>query len=57
MWVPHVTLSGFLPDPGLALTTLLSVWQPLTGLLDQVDLLRFRPVDVLQSFACRRGAS
>lgn len=51
-WVPHVTLSGPLRDPGAALTALLSNWKPITGFLDRVDLLRFRPVKVLQSLAC-----
>lgn len=51
-WVPHVTLSGALPDPGPALAALLSSWEPITGFLDRVDLVRFRPVEVLQSSAC-----
>ncbi len=50
-WVPHVTLSGALSDPGRALAALLPLWRPLTGLLDQVDLVRYRPVEVLQSLA------
>jgi hypothetical protein len=35
-----------------ALLALLSHWQPVTGILDHVDLVRFRPVEVLRSFAC-----
>ena len=53
VWVPHVTLSGTLRDPATALVALLSNWKPITGFLDRVDLLRFRPVKVLQSLACR----
>jgi 2'-5' RNA ligase len=53
-WVPHVTLSGPLRDPGAAVMALLSNWKPIRGVLDRVDLLRFRPVDVLQSLACGR---
>ena len=49
-WVPHITLSGALRDPGRALAAVLPIWRPLTGLLDRVDLVRFRPVDVLQSY-------
>jgi 2'-5' RNA ligase len=48
-WLPHVTLSGTLADPGVALAVLLPLWRPVTGLLDRVDLVRFRPVDVLYS--------
>ena len=51
-WVPHVTLSGPLPNPGPALMALLSNWEPITGLLDRVDLVRFCPVEILQSTAC-----
>ena len=54
VWVPHVTLSGALPDPGPALMALLSNWEPITGFLDRVELVRFRPVEVLYSSACGR---
>jgi 2'-5' RNA ligase len=50
-WIPHVTLTGPLPDPEPALKALLGRWQPLTGTLVQADLVRFRPVEVLQSHA------
>jgi 2'-5' RNA ligase len=50
-WVPHVTLSGGLDNPAPALTTLLPMWRPITGRLNRVDLLRFRPVDILQTHA------
>jgi 2'-5' RNA ligase len=48
-WVPHITLSGPLPDPVRALAALLLLWQPLSGSLDRVELVRFRPVEVLHS--------
>lgn len=50
-WVPHVTLTGLVVDPGRVVTALLRHWQPIVGVLDQVDLVRFRPVEVLQSHA------
>jgi 2'-5' RNA ligase len=50
-WVPHVTLSGALADPGAALTAVLKLWRPLNGWLDRLDLVRFRPVQILQSHA------
>jgi 2'-5' RNA ligase len=56
-WVPHVTLSGALSDPGPALAALLPNWRPLAGFLDRVDLVRFRPVEVLHSSACGRSGS
>jgi 2'-5' RNA ligase len=48
-WIPHITLTGALPDPGPALKTLLAHWHPVSGEWIQVDLVRFRPVEVLQS--------
>jgi hypothetical protein len=48
-WMPHVTLSGPLTNPEMALGAFLPVWQPLTGLLNRLELVRFRPVEVLQS--------
>jgi hypothetical protein len=50
-WVPHVTLTGAMTDPGRALTALLPHWRPVTGLLVRADLLRFRPVQVLRTHA------
>jgi 2'-5' RNA ligase len=49
VWVPHVTLSGALTDPAAALALLLPLWRHVTGLLDRVDLVRFRPVELLDS--------
>jgi len=55
-WVPHVTVSGTLADPTRALAALLPLWQPLSGILDRVELVRFRPVEILQSHALRTAA-
>jgi 2'-5' RNA ligase len=54
-WVPHVTLSGALADPAAALGLLLPLWRPVTGLLDRVDLVHFRPVEVLYSRSLPAG--
>ena len=48
-WVPHVTLSGPLADPARAIAALMPLWQPLTGNLDRLDLVRFRPVNLIAS--------
>ena len=48
-WVPHVTLSDGLSDPGRALSVLMTRWRPIGGTLNQLDLLRFRPVEILYS--------
>ena len=48
-WVPHVTLSDGLSDPGRALTVLMKRWRPIRGTLHRLDLLRFRPVEILHS--------
>jgi 2'-5' RNA ligase len=56
-WVPHVTLSGALAHPEPALAALMTDWKPITGFLDRVDLVRFRPVEVLQSLSCPSSGS
>jgi 2'-5' RNA ligase len=48
-WVPHVTLSGPLVDPTRALAALIPLWRPLTGSLNRLDLVRFRPIKVMAS--------
>ena len=50
-WMPHVTLSGAIQDPGQALAALLPHWKPISGCLVQADLVQFRPVAVLRSHA------
>lgn len=49
VWVPHVTLATGLHDPGRAVAALIPQWRPLTGVLTQLDLVRFPPPAVLQS--------
>ena len=48
-WVPHATLAEDLTVSGLAeaLACVSDGWAPFAGTLDQVDLVRFRPVSVL----------
>ena len=48
-WMPHVTLSGAIEDPERAIAVLRPGWQPVAGFLDQVELVRFHPVEVLRS--------
>src|SRR5579859_157536 len=48
-WVPHVTLSGPLADPARAIAALIPFWQPLTGSLARIDLVRFRPIELMAS--------
>ena len=47
-WVPHVTL-GQVEAPGRALEMLAPLWRgPTSGWLDRLELVRFRPVEVLR---------
>lgn len=48
-WVPHVTLSGALRDPAAAVAALLPQWRPIDALLNRLELVRFRPVNILCS--------
>ena len=51
-WVPHVTLAQALPGlaaAGTALAALAACWRPINGWLDRIEVLRFRPVEVLSS--------
>jgi 2'-5' RNA ligase len=54
-WVPHVTLAGAVQDAGPVLSALLRIWQPVTGVLDRVELVHFPPVEVLESHALEQG--
>lgn len=54
-WVPHVTLSNALHDPAGALAAVLSLWRPLAGVLDRLELVRFHPVEVLWSRSLPAG--
>jgi 2'-5' RNA ligase len=49
VWVPHITLTGPMTDPGPALAALLPHWRPTTGRLVRTELVSFRPVKVLRS--------
>ena len=49
--VPHVTLSGPVQDAGHALSVLLARWRATQGVLNRVEVVRFRPVKVLASLA------
>ena len=47
-WVPHVTL-GRTDAPSRAMEVLAPLWRgPLSGRLDRLELVRFRPVSVLR---------
>jgi len=53
-WIAHVTLTKGLAGPGgaaAALALVAPLWAPFRCRLDRVDLVRFRPVDVLWSQA------
>ena len=54
-WVPHITLTGALGDPGPALAALTACWQPLSGFLCRLELVKFRPVTRLRSWTLRHG--
>jgi 2'-5' RNA ligase len=48
-YVPHVTLAGDLADPAAALAALAPLPLPFTATLDRLDVVRFRPVEILES--------
>jgi 2'-5' RNA ligase len=48
-WVPHVTLAKDLTQPAAAIAALDSLLLPIDTVLDRVEVLRFRPVEVLAS--------
>lgn len=50
-WVPHVTLSTTLPAMDAALAAVQPLWRPMTGFLNRLDLVHYRPVTVLRSHA------
>ncbi len=56
-WVPHVTISGPLVDPTLGVSKLAPMWQPIEGWLEQIEIVRFRPIQVLESFQLLRHRS
>jgi 2'-5' RNA ligase len=48
-WMPHITLTGGLRDPTAAMAACLALWRPARGVLNRLDLVRFRPVEILRS--------
>jgi 2'-5' RNA ligase len=48
-YVPHVTLAGDLVDAAAAVAALAPLPLPITATLNQLDVVRFRPVEVLES--------
>jgi 2'-5' RNA ligase len=54
-WVPHVTLASDLADPAAAKKALQSVRLPIDALLETIEVVRFRPVEILASH--RLGAA
>ncbi|MDR3537339.1 MAG: 2'-5' RNA ligase family protein [Acetobacteraceae bacterium] len=54
-WMPHVTLAKDLVAPADAIRALEALTLPIHGRLDRVELVRFRPVQVLASHALPAG--
>ena len=52
-WVPHVTLAKDIADPSAAIRALTDVGLPIPAVLDALEVVRFRPVDILASFSLR----
>jgi 2'-5' RNA ligase len=52
-WVPHVTLASDLIDSTAAAAALGPLQLPVDAVLDKVDVVRFRPVEVLASHPLR----
>ena len=52
-WTPHITLSGPVRDPVRALGALVPLWRPVRAALADLELVRFRPVEVLASHRLR----
>ncbi len=53
-WMPHVTLAQELADThaaGAALAALSQAWRPISGHLNRIDLLHFRPVEIISTRA------
>jgi hypothetical protein len=48
-FVPHVTPASHLADPAMAVAALNPLPLPITAVLDRLDVVRFRPVEVLES--------
>jgi 2'-5' RNA ligase len=48
-FVPHVTLASDLADPAAAVAALNPLALPVRAVLDRLDVVRFRPVEVMES--------
>jgi 2'-5' RNA ligase len=48
-WVPHITLAKDLTHPAAAVAALDPLLLPIDGLLDRIEVVRFRPVEILAS--------
>jgi 2'-5' RNA ligase len=57
-WVPHCTLAEDLTLEAFARVAerVARHWQPLTAMLDRIDLVRFRPVEILWQHPLRSRA-
>lgn len=57
-WVPHCTLAEDLTEDSFARAARLVAanWQPTTATLDRIDLVRFRPVEILWQHPLRSRA-
>jgi hypothetical protein len=51
--VPHVTLAKDLTQPAAAMVALDPLLPPFDGLLDRIEVVRFRPVEILMSHQLR----
>ena len=57
LWVPHVTLSQESPSSARAIEVVTSMWDgPIITQFEKVELVRFRPVTVLQSYPLKPEA-
>ena len=57
VWMPHCTIGMELPAAKMsrAVERLLAAWQPITGSLDRLALIKFRPGEVLWRKRLRRA--
>ena len=52
-FVPHVTLASDLADPAAAVAALNPLPLPIQAVLDRLDVVRFRPVEIMESHILR----
>jgi len=48
-WVPHATLASDLTDPTAAVASLDPPKLPIAAVLDRIEVVRFRPIEILES--------